>query len=68
MIDIQLLRKDIAAVAGRLAARKFTLDVPAFNALEAERKQIQTQTEELQGRRNSLSKQIGMLKGKGEES
>ena len=68
MIDIQLLRKDIAAVAGRLAARKFTLDVPAFNALEAERKQIQTRTEELQGRRNSLSKQIGMLKGRGEDA
>ena len=68
MIDIQLLRKDIAAVAERLAARKFKLDVTAFNALEAERKQIQTQTEELQGRRNSLSKQIGMLKGKGQDA
>jgi seryl-tRNA synthetase len=68
MIDIQLLRKDIAAVAERLATRKFRLDVDAFNALEAERKQIQTQTEELQGRRNSLSKQIGMLKGKGEDA
>jgi seryl-tRNA synthetase len=68
MIDIQLLRKDIAAVAERLATRKFRLDVDAFNALEAERKQIQTQTEELQSRRNSLSKQIGMLKGKGEDA
>jgi len=45
MIDIQLLRKDIAAVAERLAARKFTLDVPAFNALEAERKHGKTPTE-----------------------
>jgi seryl-tRNA synthetase len=68
MIDIQLLRKDIETVAARLAARKFQLDVPAFNALEAERKQIQTRTEELQGKRNSLSKQIGMLKGKGEDA
>ena len=68
MIDIQLLRKDIATVAARLAARKFQLDVAAFNALEAERKQIQTRTEELQGKRNSLSKQIGMLKGKGEDA
>ena len=68
MIDIQLLRKDIAAVAERLAARKFQLDVAAFNALEAERKQIQTRTEELQGKRNSLSKQIGALKGKGEDA
>lgn len=68
MIDIQLLRKDIENVAARLAARKFVLDVAGFNALEAERKQIQTRTEELQGKRNALSKQIGMLKGKGEDA
>ena len=68
MIDIQLLRKDIDHVATRLASRKFTLDVAGFNALEAERKTTQTRTEELQGKRNSLSKQIGMLKGKGEDS
>ena len=65
MIDIQLLRKDIDNVAARLATRKFVLDVAGFNALEAERKAIQTRTEDLQGKRNSLSKQIGMLKGKG---
>ncbi len=68
MIDIQLLRKDIDTAAARLAARKFKLDVAAFNALEAERKQIQSRTEELQGKRNTLSKQIGMLKGKGEDA
>ena len=68
MIDIQLLRKDIDNVAARLATRKFQLDVAGFNALEAERKAIQTRTEELQGKRNSLSKQIGMMKGKGEDT
>ncbi len=68
MIDIQLLRKDTAAVAARLAQRKFHLDVDAFNALESERKAIQTRTEELQAQRNSLSKQIGILKGKGEDA
>jgi seryl-tRNA synthetase len=68
MIDIQLLRKDIATVAERLAARKFKLDVDAFNALESERKAIQTRTEELQGKRNSQSKLIGMMKGKGEDT
>ena len=68
MIDIQLLRKDIDTVAARLAARKFQLDVAGFNAIEAERKSLQTRTEELQGKRNSLSKQIGMLKGKGEDT
>jgi len=68
MIDIQLLRKDIDTVAARLATRKFQLDVAGFNALEGERKAIQTRTEELQGKRNSLSKQIGMMKGKGEDT
>ena len=68
MLDIQLFRKDIDAVAQRLATRGFQLDVAAFQALEAERKQLQTQTEELQARRNSLSKQIGMAKGKGEDA
>ncbi len=68
MIDIQLLRKDINNVADRLATRKFALDVAGFNALEAERKLIQTRTEQLQGQRNTLSKQIGILKGKGEDT
>ncbi|MET3121585.1 seryl-tRNA synthetase [Oxalobacteraceae bacterium GrIS 2.11] len=68
MIDIQLLRKDIANVAARLAQRKFILDVDGFNSLEAERKLCQTRSEELQAMRNNLSKQIGMMKGKGEDA
>ena len=68
MIDIQLLRKDIDGAAARLASRKYQLDVATFNTLEAERKQIQSRTEELQGKRNSLSKQIGIAKGKGDEA
>ena len=67
MIDIQLLRKDIATVALRLAQRKFTLDVDGFNALEARRKLCQSRSEELQALRNTLSKQIGLLKAKGED-
>jgi seryl-tRNA synthetase len=67
MIDIQLLRKDIDSVAARLATRKFKLDIDGFNLLENERKQIQSRTEELQAKRNSLSKQIGMFKAKGED-
>ncbi|OYY20772.1 MULTISPECIES: serine--tRNA ligase [unclassified Polynucleobacter] len=68
MIDPQLLRKDIAAVAARLATRKFQLDVEKFNTLESERKSLQTRTEELQAKRNQLAKAIGMKKGKGEEA
>jgi seryl-tRNA synthetase len=68
MLDIQHLRKDLDAVAKRLADRGFTLDVAGFAALEAERREIQTRTEELQARRNSLSKQIGAMKGRGEDT
>ncbi len=68
MLDIQLLRRDAALVAARLAARGFAFDTARFEALEAERKTIQTRTQEAQARRNALSKQIGMLKGKGEDT
>ena len=68
MLDIQLLRKDLQAVADRLASRGLELDTARIAALEAERKEIQTGTQDLQARRNSLSKQIGIAKGKGEDT
>ncbi|ENO95704.1 seryl-tRNA ligase [Thauera phenylacetica B4P] len=68
MLDIQLLRTQLDHVAARLATRGLQLDTAAFQALEDERKQLQTRTQELQARRNTLSKQIGMLKGKGEDA
>jgi seryl-tRNA synthetase len=68
MLDIQLLRKDLPAVVAGLARRGVVFDEAAFRALEDERKPFQTRTEELQAKRNSLSKQIGMLKGKGEDT
>ena len=68
MLDIQLLRTNLGFVAERLALRGVTLDTAAFAALEAERKRLQTHTQDLQAKRNTLSKQIGMLKGKGEDA
>ncbi|HEX5372550.1 MAG TPA: serine--tRNA ligase [Aquabacterium sp.] len=71
MLDIALLRKDLDSVLAKLALRKNPqpyLDEAAYRALEAERKQIQSRTEELQSQRNSLSKQIGALKSKGEDT
>lgn len=70
MLDINLLRRDLDGVVARLEARKRPqpfLDVERFRSLEAERKTIQTRTEELQARRNALSRQIGQGKGKGED-
>ena len=70
MLDILLLRKDLDSVIARLESRKKPqafLNVDAFKTLESERKTIQIRTEELQSKRNQLSKQIGMLMGKGEK-
>ena len=68
MLDISLLRKDLAVVVARLSTRKSPqtfLDVDAFSTLEAERKTIQMRTEELQARRNASAKLIGQLKARG---
>jgi len=70
MLDILLLRKDLPTAIAGLQARKNPqpfLDVGAFQTLEAERKTLQTRTEELRAQRNQLSKQIGMLMGKGDK-
>jgi seryl-tRNA synthetase len=71
MLDILLLRKDLDAAVARLETRKQPqafLNVEKFRGLETERKTLQTRTEELQSQRNSLSKQIGMFKAKGEST
>jgi seryl-tRNA synthetase len=68
MLDINLLRNQLDAVSVRLATRGKPIDLSGFNALEAERKTLQTRTQDLQAKRNTLSKQIGMLKGKGEDA
>jgi seryl-tRNA synthetase len=68
MLDINLVRRDLDGVVARLQRRKNPqpfLDVARYGALEAERKQIQSATEQLQAQRNLLSKQIGQLKGTG---
>jgi seryl-tRNA synthetase len=67
MLDIQSLRNDLAGVAARLKTRGFELDAARFEKLEAERKTIQTRTQDLQARRNATSKLIGQAKAKGED-
>jgi seryl-tRNA synthetase len=67
MLDIQILRNDLAATAARLATRGYTLDTAKFEQLEAERKTIQSRTQELQAKRNASSKLIGQAKAKGED-
>jgi len=71
MLDINLLRKDLPSAIARLETRKRSqtfLNVEVFQTLEAERKAVQIRTEELQGQRSTLSKQIGQLKSRGEDA
>ncbi|MFC4699336.1 serine--tRNA ligase [Glaciecola siphonariae] len=67
MLDPRLLRNDIEKTAEALARRGFTLDVAAYNELEERRKNLQTQTQELQNERNTRSKAIGKAKAAGED-
>lgn len=68
MLDIQLLRTHPDHVARLLATRNYVFPLTEFGALEAERKNIQTYTEELQARRNAASRQIGNAKSRGEDA
>ena len=68
MLDIQLLRNDLDRVAARLATRGVGVPLEQFQQLEAARKGVQTRTQELQNRRNALSKQIGEAKRKGADA
>ena len=68
MIDIQLLRSNLDAVVARLAARGYDFPREQFLALEAERKDVQTRTQELQAARNAQAKRIGQAKAKGEDA
>ncbi len=67
MLDSKLLRTQLQDVADRLASRGFTLDVARIEALEAQRKVVQTRTEQLQAERNARSKSIGQAKQRGED-
>ena len=68
MLDIQLLRTDLDAVVARIETRGFRFDRETFLALEAERKSIQTRTQELQAARNAHARKIGQAKSRGEDT
>ena len=68
MIDLNVLRDNTDQVKKSLKNRGFELDVDFFHQLEHQRKDIQIKTQDIQQERNSLSKQIGILKAKGEDT
>ena len=67
MLDINALRNDLPAIAAALATRGVVLDGARFEALEGERKSIQMRTQDLQAKRNALSRQVGIAKGSGQD-
>jgi seryl-tRNA synthetase len=68
MLDPALLRGQLDSVAERLRARGYDLDKAAIETLEAQRKSVQVETQELQNLRNTRSKAIGMAKANGEDT
>ena len=68
MLDPVLLRGHLTEIAALLATRGFVLDIAAIEAIEALRKSVQVETQELQNRRNTISKQVGIAKGKGDDA
>ena len=68
MLDPTVLRSQLDTVVERLATRGFAFPTADFERLEAERKRIQTETQDLQALRNSLSKSIGQAKARGEDT
>lgn len=68
MLDPKLLRSEFDVIAQHLSRRGLSLDKQQFFELEAKRKSLQVQTEELQGQRNTNSKLIGQAKSKGEDA
>ncbi|HEY1771993.1 MAG TPA: serine--tRNA ligase [Gammaproteobacteria bacterium] len=68
MIDPKLLRNDLAGTAAALKRRSFMLDTAAYGRLEDARKELQTRMEQLRNERNARSKEIGMAKGKGQDT
>jgi seryl-tRNA synthetase len=68
MIDPKLLRNDLSGVAAALKRRGYVLDTAAYGKLEDSRKELQTRMEQLRNERNARSKEIGMAKGKGQDT
>ena len=67
MIDTNLIKENPKSVSEKLAQRNYNFNIDLFEACEAKRKKYQTETEDLQARRKTLSKEYGMLKKEGKD-
>jgi len=67
MIDTNLIKDDPQMVAKNLQSRNYDFNIESYERLEAQRKKHQTETEDLQAKRNILSKEYGLLKKEGKD-
>ncbi len=67
MLDPGRLRKEYKIIAKKLRARGYAFDIAQYESLEDRRKSIQADTEQARNDRNTLSRQIGQAKSKGED-
>ncbi len=68
MHDLQFFRNNLDQIRERLAGRNYSLDVDAFRALDGERRQLVTETEQLKAERNAATAEIGKLRKAGEDT
>ncbi len=67
MLDVKQLRNNPQGCADALAVKGYDLDIAQFTELEAQRRALQIDMENLQSERNSTSKKIGRAKSNGED-
>ncbi len=68
MIDIKLLRERLDDVKAMLAARRNDLDLSRFSELDAGRRKLITESDQLKQERKAASKQIGQLMREGQDA
>ncbi len=68
MLDIRLIRENPEKVNELLKRRNPDLSVDAVIEIDAQRRKVQTQADELRAKRKNLSQQIGQMKAKGENT
>jgi seryl-tRNA synthetase len=61
MLDIKRIRKDTGEVIAGLAKKGYQLDIDSFNALDARRKTLDVNSQQLLSERKHASKKIGKM-------
>ena len=68
MIDTKLLREEFSTIKNSLMKRGFDIDQKKFESIDARRKSLQVEVENLQSERNNISAEFGQKKKSGEST